>query len=182
MAVKSVIVIGAGIAWLTAAYYLSKFGAEVTVLEASDRAGGRMSTDRRDGYVLDKGVQFLSGGYSVINELINELGLTKNLTRTSNWTGTIRSGSVRRTNTKYPWTVAGGGLLGWRDAFKLAFESHSLFRQTKQFPMSNYSKWQSLDDEDAAEWVARAFGQNILEYVFEPMLEGLYFQVPKDVE
>ncbi len=181
MAVKPVIVIGAGIAGLTAAYYLSKSGAEVTVLEASGRAGGRMSTDRRDGYVLDRGVQFLSSEYSVINEMINELGLTKNLSVTSSRTGTLRGGSVRRTNIKYPWTVAGSGLLSWRDAFSLAAAGRSLTRKTKQFSLSNYSKWQSLDDADAAEWIAGVFGQNILEYIFEPMLEGLYFQAPENM-
>ena len=181
MAIRPVIVIGAGIAGLTSAYYLSKFGADVTVLEASGRPGGRMSTDRRDGYVLDRGVQFLSGEYSVINELINELGLKKNLSVISSWTGTVRGGSVRRTNIKYPWTVAGSGLLSWRDAFRLAAAGRSLSRKTKQFSLSNYSKWHSLDDADAAEWIEKTFDKNILEYIFEPMLEGLYFQAPENM-
>ncbi|MDP2883771.1 MAG: FAD-dependent oxidoreductase [Ignavibacteria bacterium] len=70
---RSVVVVGAGIAGLTAAYRLSKLGVDVTVLEASERVGGRMSTVRRDGYLIDRGAQFLSDGHSVICELISEL-------------------------------------------------------------------------------------------------------------
>lgn len=39
-----VVVIGAGIMGLTTAYYLSKSGYSVTVLEASDRVGGMAQT------------------------------------------------------------------------------------------------------------------------------------------
>lgn len=52
---KSVIVIGAGIAGLTAAHRLASNGVEVTVLEAENRLGGRMGTDVRDGYRIDRG-------------------------------------------------------------------------------------------------------------------------------
>lgn len=44
---QRVVILGAGIAGLTAAYELSKAGYEVTVLEANDRAGGRSHTVRR---------------------------------------------------------------------------------------------------------------------------------------
>jgi monoamine oxidase len=39
---KSVVVVGAGFAGLTAAWWLSRHGAEITVLEARDRVGGRV--------------------------------------------------------------------------------------------------------------------------------------------
>lgn len=69
MAFGTAVVVGAGIAGLTAAYQLSKCGFDVTVLEASDRVGGRMTTDRCSGYVIDRGSQFLSDGYSVPGQL-----------------------------------------------------------------------------------------------------------------
>ena len=181
MASRSVVVVGAGIAGLTTAYRLSKRGVDVTVLEASERVGGRMSTDRRDGYLIDRGAQFLSDGYSVICELISELGLAQHLSRACGWTGTVRGGAVRRTNAGYPWTVATSGLLSWRDTFRMARASLSLVQRTKHLPLSDYSKWHMLDDADAAEWIAASFGGDALEYVFEPMLEGFYFQAPEQM-
>lgn len=177
----SVVVIGAGIAGLTAAYHLSKRGMDVTVLEASERVGGRMSTDRHDGYLIDRGAQFLSDGYSVIDELIHELGLAQNICRVSGWTGIVRGGSVRRINANYPWTLATSGLLRWRDTFRIARTSLALARRTEDLPLGDYSRWHVLDDADASDWIAASFGQDALEYVFEPMLEGFYFQAPEQM-
>ena len=181
MASRSVVVVGAGIAGLTAAYRLSKLGVDVTVLEASERVGGRMSTDRRDGYLIDRGAQFLSDGYSVIHDLIRELGLSQHLARVRGWTGIVRGGAVRRINAGYPWSVATSGLLSWRDTFRMARASLSLVRATRHLPLSDYSKWHVLDDADAAQWIAGCFGTDALEYVFEPMLEGFYFQAPEQM-
>lgn len=55
------IVIGAGIAGLTAGRLLSRAGRQVVVLEARDRVGGRVCTDRSDGHVTDLGASWIHG-------------------------------------------------------------------------------------------------------------------------
>ncbi|MDI1318060.1 NAD(P)/FAD-dependent oxidoreductase [Flavobacterium sp.] len=59
----TITIIGAGISGLTAAVYLHKKGFKVQILEASDRAGGRIKTDLIDGFRLDKGFQVLLTEY-----------------------------------------------------------------------------------------------------------------------
>jgi phytoene dehydrogenase-like protein len=49
-----VVIVGGGPAGLAAAYHLTAAGLTVSVLEAADRIGGRLSTERRDGYRLDR--------------------------------------------------------------------------------------------------------------------------------
>ncbi|MGK0389867.1 MAG: phytoene dehydrogenase-like protein [Maribacter sp.] len=56
-------IIGAGISGLTAAYYLQKEGHQVNIIEKSDRVGGRMKTDKVDGYLLDRGFQVFLTAY-----------------------------------------------------------------------------------------------------------------------
>ncbi|GAA1470313.1 flavin monoamine oxidase family protein [Microbacterium thalassium] len=55
------IVIGAGVAGLTAARLLSAAGRRVVVLEARDRVGGRVWTDRTGGLVTDRGASWIHG-------------------------------------------------------------------------------------------------------------------------
>ena len=66
-----VIIIGAGLAGLTAAVHLQRQGKSVKVLEASDRPGGRVKTDEIDGFLLDRGFQVLLTEYPEAKELLD---------------------------------------------------------------------------------------------------------------
>ncbi|MEU5407384.1 flavin monoamine oxidase family protein [Nocardia asteroides] len=63
-----VVVIGAGMAGLTAATTLAP-AAEVVVLESTDRTGGRVETVRRGDYWINVGTQFTEGTGTLIDAL-----------------------------------------------------------------------------------------------------------------
>ncbi|MFG2262705.1 NAD(P)/FAD-dependent oxidoreductase [Streptomyces sp. NPDC048720] len=58
-----VVIVGAGIAGLSAAHRLTSAGVTTAVLEAAPCAGGRMSTEKVDGFRLDRIGQLLSTSY-----------------------------------------------------------------------------------------------------------------------
>src|ERR687895_2119287 len=60
-----VIVVGAGLAGLTCAKVLSERGTEVVVFEAADGVGGRVRTDEKDDFRLDRGFQVYFTSYPV---------------------------------------------------------------------------------------------------------------------
>jgi len=60
-----IIIVGAGLAGLTCAKVLRARGTEVAVFEASDDVGGRVRTDERDGFLLDRGFQVYFTSYPV---------------------------------------------------------------------------------------------------------------------
>ncbi|MFZ4723051.1 MAG: protoporphyrinogen/coproporphyrinogen oxidase [Phycisphaerales bacterium] len=66
-----VVIIGAGLAGLTAARALQKRGIESVVLEASDRIGGRVATDVVDGFRIDRGFQVHLPAYPEAGEWID---------------------------------------------------------------------------------------------------------------
>ena len=69
MSDKPVIVIGGGLAGLSAALTLQEAGRDVEVFEGSDRVGGRVATDHIDGFTLDRGFQLINAGYPEIKRL-----------------------------------------------------------------------------------------------------------------
>lgn len=72
---KDVVVIGAGVAGLTAANRLRAGGLRVAVLEARDRVGGRTWTNDIDGVTLEIGGQWVSPDQTALLETLDELGL-----------------------------------------------------------------------------------------------------------
>ncbi len=66
-----VIIIGAGMTGLSAAAYLKRAGKKVLVLEAADKVGGRIRTEKIDGFILDCGFQILLTEYPEAKELLN---------------------------------------------------------------------------------------------------------------
>ncbi len=67
---KRVVVVGAGFAGLAAADALRAGGAEVTVLEARDRVGGRVwSVPFGDGAVVERGAEFILPDYDLMRSL-----------------------------------------------------------------------------------------------------------------
>jgi protoporphyrinogen oxidase len=68
-----VVVIGAGLAGLSAALEIQKAGREVIVLEAAERAGGQVQSDSIDGFTCDRGFQLINAKYPELVAL-NVLG------------------------------------------------------------------------------------------------------------
>ncbi|WP_051187943.1 flavin monoamine oxidase family protein [Nocardia tenerifensis] len=76
--IDSVIVVGAGLSGLAAAYELTKQGTRVTVLEASDRPGGRTWTYRQpfaDGLHAEAGAMTVTEHCSYTMHYLREMGV-----------------------------------------------------------------------------------------------------------
>ena len=66
-----VVVVGAGLAGLRCAQALTEAGRDVVVLEADDVVGGRIRTDRIDGFLVDRGFQLLNPAYPAVRRWVD---------------------------------------------------------------------------------------------------------------
>jgi monoamine oxidase len=84
---KTVTIVGAGLAGLSAAYELQRAGWRVTVLEARDRVGGRVYSVRSfsNGLVAEAGGEFIEDSHSRMLALAKQFNLK--LGRAGSWQG-----------------------------------------------------------------------------------------------
>ena len=72
-----VVVVGGGLAGITAAIALAESGADVTLLEARPRLGGATCSFHRDGLIVDTGQHIFLGCCSAYRGLLAKLGMTE---------------------------------------------------------------------------------------------------------
>jgi hypothetical protein len=72
---KSVVIVGAGLAGMVAARSLRKAGFDVTMLEASESAGGKAGSKEKKGRLREHGYHIFPAWYLNVRDLLNELGI-----------------------------------------------------------------------------------------------------------
>lgn len=158
----SYVVIGGGLAGLSAAITLQEAGESVELYEASDDLGGRVRSDYIDGYILDRGFQFINSGYSEIKRLgvISEIDFCK---------------SDRTIDVVTPYGISSIGdprfhpLLGARSPLGSLFEKLAVLKFMGEKPNSSLSLRDAL--------LASGTG-NFYENLLEPFLRGVFLAEP----
>ena len=165
-----VAVVGGGVAGLAAAHRLVERGVrDVVLLEASDRLGGSIATERRGGFTIEAGADSFLTEKPWAAELCERLGVSLVGTREGE----------RRT-----YVVHDGRIEPLPEAFLLlaptdlrAFAVSSLFSWRGKLRMALdllLPRRADAADESLAHFVRRRFGREALERVAEPLVSGIY--------
>src|SRR5688572_28494021 len=84
---KRVVIIGGGISGLAAAHRLTELAAgssvDITLLEASDRLGGAIQAEQRDGFLIERGPDSFISEKPEAVELAQRLGIKHHLIETN---------------------------------------------------------------------------------------------------
>lgn len=159
---EKIVIIGAGLTGLTTAFWLSRKGADVHVLERSDRVGGQIRTFREAGFILESGPNTGVVSYPEVAELFKALSSSCRLE-------TAREESKRR--------------LIWKgDHFRelpsglLSAIATPLFTLGDKFRILGepFRAKGTNPNESVGELAARRLGKSFLNYAVDPFLSGVY--------
>ncbi len=173
---SEVIVVGAGIAGLTAAYDLKEAGFNPIVIEKSERVGGRMWTEKIDGFTMDAGAQFFQESYPILNSLIDRNGLRDKYVHTTPYLGVVKGGKIRKTHRFRPLSLITTGALSIPSWIRFMAGSAYLMKKTNHLDLNNILDWNHLDDLDGDRWSKKFFGKEVTDKIVEPLIESLFYQ------
>jgi len=179
---KSVVVVGAGLAGLAAAYELSQRGFQVTLLEKSPNLGGKIASWTikvgEETFQMEHGFHGFFPQYYNLNSIVNELAIADNFQSLKFYSLVFREGYqpevFRPSHSTFPWnivdlTLSSPNRLRW--GINLAKPSHwQVFRAITGFKIPK--SYDQLDGISVTEWVAQGFPQGLYDLYFLPFAKS----------
>ncbi|GHB19654.1 protoporphyrinogen oxidase [Streptomyces viridiviolaceus] len=162
-----VVVIGAGIAGLAAAHRLLLRGARVTVLEASDRVGGKLLPGEIAGVRVDLGAESMLARRPEAVGLAREVGLADRLQPPATATASLWTRGARRPMPKGHVM----GVPGTASALSGVLSEEGLARIERD---AELPRTEVGDDVAVGEYVAARLGREVVDRLVEPLLGGVY--------
>jgi oxygen-dependent protoporphyrinogen oxidase len=158
-----VVVVGAGLSGLTAAFRLARQGVRLRVVESATRPGGVIGSVRREGALYERGPNSGLDTTPLINELLADAGIAGQRLDASAEAARryiLRDGQLAALPTSPPAFLA-TRLFSWKA--KLA-----LLREPFVRPAAPDA------EETVAAFVRRRLGAEFLDYAIEPFVAGIY--------
>ena len=167
---REVVIIGAGITGLTAAYEVARLGAQPIVYEASARAGGLIHTEHADGFTIEAGPDSVLGAKPAALALIREIGLESDVQRVRPPGGAF----VLRGTTLY--RLPQPSFLGiplTREALD-AYDLLSPEARERMAAEPSIPRRASDEDESVGAFFRRRFGSETVDLIAQPLLGGIH--------
>ncbi|MFF9037905.1 protoporphyrinogen oxidase [Streptomyces sp. NPDC014892] len=162
-----VVVIGAGVAGLAAAHGLLDRGARVTVLEASDRVGGKLLPGEIAGARVDFGAESILARRPEAVALAREVGLADRLQPPATATASLWTRGALRPMPKGHVM----GVPGTASALAGVLSDEGLARIERD---ADLPRTEIGDDVAVGEYVAARLGREVVDRLVEPLLGGVY--------
>lgn len=170
---RHVIVVGAGLTGLTAAWRLRALGHTVSIHEMSAVAGGRTRTVRQDGFVFDVGAITMLPTYQQTLALIDETGLGPHLHKISPVIGIPRGGKIHALDVSRPIrSLLTTGLVSTRAKLRLLGLLRPMLAVWGIADFRSLVPLARWDSETIDSFASRELGEEIRQFIAGPIIRG----------
>lgn len=168
------LVVGAGLAGLTAACRLQQAGFEVEVFERETQPSGRVKSIRLAGCTVDTGATVFLPAYAEALALIGEMGLSAELEPPRGAAMIPRDGRMHAIDIDAPWRAVFTRVVGWRSKFSLVRLLFSLLALRRRLGFLSLSSARGHDLETLQEYCRSRFAPEVYTYLLNPAIKFLY--------
>jgi oxygen-dependent protoporphyrinogen oxidase len=180
----SIAIVGGGVAGLTCAWRLQRAGHEVEVLEREATPGGRMRSERvttaRGAFVVDRGAQFVSSGYTNLRSVARALGLAARMHAIHPAHNAIlRNGKLHGGDYGSLAEFLRSELLSLGAKARLPRLLVELMRGRRRLDPYHPERAAALDREDLSRYLRRVVGEEAAEYLFAPAFSSTFDADPE---
>jgi oxygen-dependent protoporphyrinogen oxidase len=178
----AIVVVGGGVAGLACAWKLKQAGHDVEVLEREATPGGRMRSERRGDFVLDRGAQFIASGYRNLHAMASSLGIEDRIHSVGRAHNAIlRDGRLEPGDYDSPQAFVRSRLLSLGAKLRLPRIALELLRHRRALDPYHPERAAELDREDMATYLRRTVGEECFEQLFAPAFSSTFDSDPEDL-
>ncbi|HUD37427.1 MAG TPA: protoporphyrinogen oxidase [Streptosporangiaceae bacterium] len=164
-----VVIVGAGIAGLAAAYFLRDLAASVTVLDAAPRIGGKLALTDVAGVAVDAGAEALLARRPEAVELITAIGLAGQLRYPGTTTAAIWTRGEFRSLPRRQFMGVPGDFDELERSAIVSPDGMRRAREDATLPPTRRD-----GDVSVASYVGARLGPEVVDRLVEPLLGGVY--------
>jgi protoporphyrinogen/coproporphyrinogen III oxidase len=176
---KRVVIVGSGLAGLSAAYRLQEQGCQVTVLEALDRVGGRVLSEFEDGFLFDVGPTIVTDNYTEYMELVRDVGLSDKLIDCPPQIAVVKGSDLHILDTRKPLrSFLTTKLLPSAAKLQLIARGVRLIKPLSGMNPYDLSNRVHYDTESIEAYIDRVFGRELNDLIIDGITRSMVSSSP----
>ncbi len=170
-------IIGGGPSGCAAAHFAQKHlkNSDITIFEAAPALGGRATTLRKDGWVLDSGASFMTNFYPRLFRIAKERGFLDQIVEMNRISGLAKNGSVAPLDVSSTISFLGFPYLRFFEKMKMAFWTAKMTMKRGSMDLAKPQTLAPYDNVSIEEYALSELNSNIYHSLIRPAIEPFWY-------
>ena len=179
----NIAIIGGGPAGCASAYFVRKYfpEAKVTIFEGASQLGGRTTSLRKEGWVLDTGAGFVTNFYPRLFSIAQEYGFADDIVEMNRISGLSREGKIAPLNVGSTVSFLRFPFLSMWEKTRMAWWTGKMTWLRKKLDLASSTSLAEYDTMSIEEYALSELTPNIYHSLIRPGIEPFWYFSCADV-